>query len=409
MKTTVWLAWKLWWTRQTLFGGSAPLALLGLVLGVASLVASMAVMSGFESTLKEAMSDVTGHVTVMRRPRSLDPWQELEARLKALEPTLESTMRFTYVEAIAAKKGQVLGVMIQGVDPERVHSVLHFDNRLKEGQIDFSSGDGKSGALVGQGVARRLGLKVGDHFKVIVPLTKELDPSQFTRQMSEFVVKGILDLGKYDWNQRFILTDLKSSQALAQMPPERYTGLTLKFKDIDYARTAAFHLSQEMGSQYFIRDWRDVNENLFEAVKYERVVIFFVVLVIVIVSAFNVSSTLLVNVVRRYSDIAILKALGLSQKKILQIYSMQGLILGGCGLVAGILLGFFLCFLFSIYQTKLGLISGDVYKVEAIHVEIRMIDLFVVSLCTLVICFLATLAPARRGARLEPVEGLRYG
>jgi lipoprotein-releasing system permease protein len=87
MKTTLWLAWKLWWTRQTLFGGSAPLALLGLVLGVASLVASMAVMSGFESTLKDAMSDVTGHVTVMKRPRSSDSWQELEARIRALDRT----------------------------------------------------------------------------------------------------------------------------------------------------------------------------------------------------------------------------------------------------------------------------------------------------------------------------------
>lgn len=409
MKTTLWLAWKLWWTRQTLFGGSAPLALIGLVLGVASLVASMAVMSGFESTLKTAMADVTGHVTIMKRPRTQEPWQELEAKIRHLEPTLESAMRFIYVEAIVARKGQVLGVMVQGLDPERVQTVLHFQNRLREGRFDFSAVHGIPGAMIGQGVARRLGLKIGDRFRAIVPLANDIDPSQFTRQMAEFVVQGILDLGKHDWNQRFILTDLKSSQHLAQFSEDRYTGLTLKFKDINYARTAAFHLAQELGSTYFIRDWRDVNENLFEAVKYERVVIFFVVLVIVIVSAFNVSSTLLVNVVRRYSDIAILKALGLSKKRVLQIYSAQGLILGALGLGCGILLGLILCFLFSVYQTKLGLISGDVYKVESIQVEIRAIDLFVVSVSTLLICFLATLAPARRGAQLQPVEGLRYG
>lgn len=409
MKTTFWLAWKLWWTRQTLFGGSAPLSLLGLILGVASLVASMAVLSGFESTLRSAMADVTGHVTVMKRGRVQDSAEKTEERIRKIEPTLLNAMRFTYVEALVAKNGQILGVMIQGVDSQKVKEVLNFESRLQSGSTDFSSVEGSPGALIGQGIARKLNLKVGDRFKVVVPITKDLDPSQFTRQMGEFVVKGILDLGKYDWNQRFIMTDIKVSQHLAQVPEERYTGLILKFSDIHYARTAAFHLNEELGSSYYIRDWRDINENLFEAVKYERVVIFFVVLVIVIVSAFNVSSTLFVNVVRRYSDIAILKALGMSKKQVLQIYSIQGLILGALGLGFGILLGLILCGLFSYYQTRLGLISGDVYKVDSIHVEVRWIDLFFVSLSTLAICFMATLAPARRGARFQPVEGLRYG
>lgn len=409
MKNTFWLAWKLWWTRQTLFGGSAPLSLVGLVLGVGSLVASMAVLSGFESTLRSAMADVTGHVTVMKRGRVQDPYEEIEGRIKKLEPTLLSTMRFTYIEAIAAKSGQVLGVVVQGVDVTKMKEVLRLENRLIDGSLDFASAGPTPGALLGKGVARKLGVSIGDRIRVVVPISKELDPSQFTRQMAEFVVKGILDLGKYEWNQRFILTDLKSSQQLAKVTEDRYTGLILRFSDIEYARTAAFHLNQELGSAYYIRDWRDANENLFEAVRYERVIIFFVVLVIVIVSAFNVSSTLFVNVVRRYADIAILRAIGMSKRKVLQIYSIQGLILGGIGLIFGVIFGLILCFLFSYYQTRLGLIDGAVYKVDSIQVELRWIDLLAVSLSTLMICFLATLAPARRGARLEPIEGLRHG
>lgn len=409
MRMTLWLAWKLWWTRKTFFGGSAALSLFGLVLGVACLVASMAVMSGFENTLRSAMADVSGHVTVIQRSRSQSPWEETESKIKSVEPSLVSSMRFTYSEGIVAREGQVLGVVIQGLDQDRVKQVLRLEDRLRSGEMRFQKDQQASGALIGLGVAQRLGLSVGDKFKVVVPISHEMDPQQFKRQVGEFIVRGILDLGKHDWNQRFIITDIETSQKLAQVDSSKYTGLLLRFSNLDYARTAAFNLSDKLGSGFYVRDWRDVNENLFEAVKYERVVIFFVVLVIVIVSAFNVSSTLFVNVVRRYSDIAILKSLGLPSAQILRIYSLQGLIIGTFGLFFGILLGFILCGLFSFYQTRLGLISGDVYKIDSIHIDIRMIDLLAVSIATLMICFLATYAPARRGAQLDPVEGLRYG
>lgn len=405
-KSLSWIAWRLLISRKTLFGGSAPLSLLGLILGVAALVASMAVMSGFESTLKNAMADVSGHAQVVKRSRFPDDWKELESRIRQAEPTLVDSSRFVFIEAILAREGKISGILIQGVDPDRVNKVLNFKSRVVSGSVDLSPESSTPLALIGKGLAKNMDLKVGDHFRVVVPVADAVDPSAFKRRVGEFQVQGILDLGKYDWNERFILTDLKAAQEVAAIG-DRYSGLILRFEDINYARKAAFNLSQVMGSPYWVRDWRDANENLFEAISVERPGIFFVVLIITLVAAFNVSSTLFVNVVRRYKDIAILKTVGLSQKDIVKIFALQGFFMGGIGLFFGFLLGFILCLLFQFAQSRLGLVAGEVYRLDAIDLNIRWVDSLAICIATLLICFVATLAPARRGGKLSPVEGLR--
>ncbi len=384
------------------------LSLVGLILGVGALVASMAVMSGFESTLRSAMTDVTGHVQLVKRATFQEPWQELEARIRKQEPSLVSSVRFLRTEAVLAHQGVIQGVMIQGIDEERAGEVLNFSSRLIEGSLDLKEGGGKTPALIGKRIAQRVGLKIGDTFRVVMPIPDPIDSGRFQRRIVEFQVRGILDMGKTEWNERMIISTLATAQKLVQIG-DRYSGLLLKFQDINYARTAAFNLSQTLGPSYWVSDWRDLNENLFEAVKIERVVIFFVVLIIVVVASFNVSSTLFVNVVQRYADIAILKALGLPQKSILKIFSLQGILMGGVGLGLGTLFGLLLCAGFTVLQNTMGLLSGSVYRIDSIQVELRFVDWIFIALATMLICFVATLAPALRGSKLNPVEGLKYG
>ncbi|MBO9667181.1 MAG: ABC transporter permease [Bdellovibrio sp.] len=402
----LWIALKLFLSKKTLFGGSAPLALFGLILGVASLVVSMAVMSGFESTLQTAMTDVSGHVQVVKRSRFPDNWLELEERIKKIEPSLQGATRFVFVEGIMAHGGQISGVLLEGIDKARVNSTLRLQSRVQAGSADISVPSDVPLALIGSGLAKKMSLNVGDVFRVVLPIADASDPSNFQRKVGTFKVQGILELGKYDWNERFVVTDLATAQQVA-MIGERYTGLMLRFKDPTYARQAGFHLSQTLGAPYWIRDWRDSNENLFDAVAVQRPAIFFVVSVIIFVAAFNISSTLLVNVVQRYKDIAILKTVGLSRKDVIKIFTFQGLIMGALGLAGGFVLGLILCVLFNFAQSRLGLISGAVYRVDSIEVNVRFVDTLAICASTMLICFLATLAPARRGADLNPMEGLR--
>lgn len=408
----IFIAWKLLFTRKFILEGSTPLSLLGLVLGVACLLVSMAVMSGFEATLKKTMTDMTGHIQVIDRKPTKPFWMDFENELKTIEPRLESSTRFVYIESVLASQGQIVGISLQGLDSERYKKVVSLDQRLVSGTSDISfitEGEAEvAQALIGKGIARRLKTKIGDKINIIVPISDSVDPSTFRRHSEEFRVSGILDFGKFEWNERLVITDISAAQKLAAIG-DRYTGLIVKLNDDSDIRGAAFKMAQKLGPQYIIRDWRDVNENLFDAVEIERVVIFFVILIIVIVAAFNISSTLYVGVVQRNSDIAILKTLGVSRKQILKIFTIQGVFLGMIGVLFGLILGVLLCQGFMILQNQFEIIPGSVYKIDGIMIKIRMIDVIAITLATLVISFLATLAPALRSSRLSVVEGLRYG
>ncbi len=408
-KTIWWISLKLLFSRRSLFGGSSPFAFIGLVLGVAALVVSMGVFAGFESTLKNSMIDVSGHVQIVKRSRFQDDWQELVLRIKQAEPDLLGAGRFIFLEAVTAHRGKISGILIQGLDVEHTKEVLNFSSRVIEGQGDLGGAhDGVPAALIGRGLAKKLGLKVGDQFRAVVPVASSSEASEFRRKVGVFQVRGILELGKFEWNERFVMTDLATAQEIAEIG-DRYTGLVLKFKDAENARQSAFRLSQILGAPYWVRDWRESNENLFQAIAVERVVIFFVVFIIVIVAAFNIASTLYVSVMQRYSDIAILKTIGMPERQVRQIFSIHGVVIGALGLGAGFILGWLLCLGFTWVEAHYSLMAGSVYKVEGIAARLRLLDLLAISVATLLICFVATLAPAKKGARLTPVEGLRYG
>ncbi len=400
-----WLSFRMLKT-QTLRGGTGILALVGLTVGVASLVVAMAVMSGFQSTLQRAVIDVSGDMMVMKRGKISEPWQEFEDRIRSVESSLVSSTRFLMVEAVAAGQGQISGVLIQGLDFDRVEGVLNLKSRMTEGRIEDVRELPES-ALVGAGLAKRYHLKIGDSLKVVVPVADEFDPNSFRRKVASVTVRGILDLGKYEYNERYVVVPLKLAQDLASVG-DKYQGLILKFQDSEKARAIAGRLSETLGVGYWVKDWREINENLFAAVEIERPVIFFVLLVIVIVAAFNVSSHLFVGVIEKYAFVSVLRTFGLSRNQVLKLFSIQGVLLGFLGVFLGVALGLIFCSLVMYGQTHFGLLPGSVYKLDKIDVQVRFVDLIFIVVATMVICFLSTLAPARKGASLNPVDGLKY-
>lgn len=419
MKLYIWLASKMLLAKSShLFSLSGLNALIGLILGVSCLVVSMAVMSGFESTLQKSVADVTGHVQVVIRSHEIqakeEGKQEIVERIKKLEPSFIAATRFTYLEAVIAHKGRVSGVVLQGLDDGDVQNVLNLKSRLKDGKFDLSTvirtedgGEEKlPQAIVGVGLAKDLDLKIGDKFRVVMPLKNDIDPTQFRRKLGAFQVSGIVDLGKHEYNQRMILTSLPATQKLAEIG-NRYSGLLLKFQDINRARDIATVIGRELGLSYSVRDWREANENLFEAVGIEKMIVFFVIMVIVIAAAFNVASTLYVNVISRYTEIGLLKSLGVSQKGILKIFSLQGVLIGAIGTLAGLIFGIVLCYFVAWIESYYSILPGSVYKLDHIDLSIRVFDVLLISVVTLFICFFATLAPAFRGSRLSPIEGIK--
>lgn len=404
MRLNFWIAYRLLFSRQILFGGSAPLAFFGLTLGVAALVASMAVMSGYVETLKTAMTDVTGDLQLVRRGKLAEDWSVFSSRIKQQEPRIEAMMRFANAEAVLARKGQVSGVLFQGVEEESLQKILNINKRVKHGKIQLAEDQ----ISIGTGLAKKNSITVGEKIYLVVPLATPFDSSGFKRQAKEFTVTAIIDFGKNDWNERLVMGNLKSLQQLTEIG-DRYTGAFIKLKNRDLANDVAGNLVAQLGSGFSVMTWYDVNRNVFEAVVIERAVIFFVVLLIVIVAAFNISSTLYVFIRQKYADIAILKTLGLSQKKIQMIFLSQGIIVGTLGTIVGVILGYALCFGFMYLQERYSLISGSVYKIDKIYTEVRLIDLITICIATQLICLVAAYFPAYRGSHLEVIEGLKNG
>ena len=402
IKFKFWLSGRLLFNKQILFGGSAPLSFLGLVLGVAALVASMSVMRGFENSLKQAMIDVTSDIQIIKKGKLIESWDEFAADIQKIDPSIQKIARFAYTEAVIAAKGKVSGVLIQGFDFEQVGEILNLRSRVREGSLDSPSGT----IAIGQGLAKRYSLKINDEVYLAVSLATPFEDDNFKRQAKPYKISAILDFGKNDWNERLILSHLPDFQDLTQIG-DRYTGAFVKIEDSDKAPELSLKIESELGSRYAVLNWYEVNKNLFKAVKYESIVIFFVVFLIVIVAAFNISSTLYVLIRQRYQDIAILKALGSTQRNIQIIFVMQGLLVALLGCLFGFATGYMLSQGFMFLQSQYPLISGSVYKIDRIDIQLSWIDFFLIFVATTVACLLATYPPARKGSRLTVVEGLR--
>lgn len=386
------------------FGGSAPLSFLGLVVGVAALVVSMAVMSGYAETLKVAMTDTTGDLQIVKRGRLIEDWRLISNKIKSSDKRIKGMMRFAHTEAVMAHRGQVSGVLVQGVEEAELQTVLNIKKRVKQGELLLD----QDKIAVGLGLAKKYSLKTGEKIYLVVPLATPFGDAGFKRKSKEFVVSAIVDFGKNDWNERLILSQLKSVQEITEIG-SRFTGFFIKLDNRESANEVALNLNEKLGSGFSIMTWYDINRNMFEAVAIERAVIFFVVFLIVIVAAFNISGALYVFIRQKYADIAILKSLGMSSQKIKAVFMSQGVIVATAGTLLGITFGYILCFGFMFLQDHYALISGAVYKIDKIYTEIRLLDLFVICLATQLICLLATYFPAKKGSALEVVEGLKNG
>lgn len=402
LKFKFWLSRRLLFNKQILFAGSAPLSFLGLVLGVAALVASMSVMRGFENSLKKAMIDVTSDIQIVKKGKLIESWDEFAADIQKIDPSIQKIARFAYTEAVIATKGKVSGVLIQGLNFDQVSEILNLNSRVREGSLSAPAGS----IAIGQGLAKRFSLKINDEVYLAVSLATPFEDDNFKRQAKAFKVSAILDFGKNDWNERLILSQLPDFQELTQIG-DRYTGAFVKIQDSDRAPELSQKIENELGSRYAVLNWYEVNKNLFKAVKYESVIIFFVVFLIVIVAAFNISSTLYVLIRRRYQDIAILKALGSTQRNIQIIFVLQGVFVAFLGCLFGFAVGYLLSQGFMFLQSQYSLISGSVYKIDRIDILLSWIDFFLIFIATTFACLLATFSPARKGSQLTVVEGLR--
>jgi lipoprotein-releasing system permease protein len=381
------------------------LSSLGVILGVTCLVLTMSVVSGVQKLIQDSITDLTGHMLVIYREKNFDP-EELHEKMKKITPDYQKLTPFISPQGIIVNKGEILGIVIHGIQKSSALGVIHPDKRVIAGKFNIGKKDDLYEAVVGKEIAKKLKIKVGDTFQVVIPKPSIEKVQSFNPVVQKFVLTGILDFGKYDYNEKVILTSDVAVQDLLNVNKDEYVGAYLKFKDVDKVPKLSKNVAEELGPDYRVRDWRELNYNFFSAVELEKVVIFIVVLFIVIVASFNVSSSVFVSVLRKFGDISILKTLGASPKFLIQLFVLQGTLMGIVSSLIGIVLGIALSMV--VRYTDLVDVPGDVYKFDHLPIDIRFGDLAAIFIVTVLICFVSSILPARRGSKLKPVEGLKY-
>ncbi len=385
------------------------LATAGIALGVMALVVVIAVMTGFESELQKRILGIESHVLVMRYGQPISQIQQTVARVEAVNG-VKSAVPFIYTQVMLRSADGVTGSVLKALDPARpgppivVDGHRSLDAALKDAAPDERRGV-PPGIVIGRVTAKTLKVGIGDPVYIISPLGKGGAANQMPAVL-RFRVAGIFETGMNEYDGAMAFVRLDVAQKMLQMPGEA-TGLEVRVNDIYQARQIAEAIIARIGLPFWARDWMQMNRNLFSMLRLQKAVMFIILTLIILVAAFNIASALIMMVMEKTGDIAILKTMGATNRHIRRIFVFKGLVIGCLGTAIGGLLGFVLCAILKRYPfIKL---PGDVYFLTTLPVSLDFSDLLTISLCTVAICFLATLYPAASASALDPVDGIRYG
>ena len=385
------------------------LSVVGVTIGVTALIVVIAVMAGFESDLKTRIMGIEPHLIIENRKGPLDQYAEL-TRMAADHPSVKAAWPVVELQVILKSETGVAGAMIKGVDPAAAASGLSLDSltSLENNAPGRTSGTRRTilpPIVIGRDLARTLGLLKGDTLFVVSP-RGTLAPVGYVPSMKRFVVAGFFETGMYEYDGSLAFIHLLDAQALAHLKSSA-NAVEVRVTNIFDADAIGHDLLALMGPDYAFKDWMQVNKNLFSALKLEKSAMFITLSLIILIATFSIASSLVMMVMEKTKDIAILRTLGATKRSIRKMFVFQGMVIGVTGTSAGVVLGTVLCIL----QRNYHLISlpGDVYYITALPVNLKFIDVAVVAVAALSICFLATLYPAFQAARLKPVEAIRYG
>lgn len=400
------------------------ISVLGIFLGVAALIIVLAVMNGFEEDLRTKILGIKSHIeltTDMGGP--MKNYRDVREKIAGIEGVVATTP-FIYTQAMIRNDNGVTGVVIRALDTASAFHVINL-GKIKEGSLDdlnkipqdiaadySDNGVPPDGIVIGKEMARNMGIFLYDTITIISPVSIAT-PAGMVPRMGKFVVVGIFESGFYEYDSTLAYLSLPGCQKFLQMG-DTVTGIDIKVNDIYKADVIARKIQSELGFPFWAQNWMQMNKNLFSALKLEKRVMFIILSLIVLVAAFNIISALIMIVMEKNKDIAILKSMGATSRSIMKIFIYQGLIIGvigtflGCaaGLAVALNLQKVSLFVEKVFNFKF--LPGDVYYLSELPSKVNYSDVAIIVAGTLLICFLSTIYPSLKASKTDPAEALRY-
>lgn len=388
-----------------------------MAIGVMTICIVQAVMTGFEEDLRDRILGFNPQIVLMSHAGIVRDPSELEVLVESV-PGVAAASPFVYGQVMLASENGVMGGIVRGVVPEKIDDVVEIGRHITQGSADQLGQpmavevlleDGietleVSQVMLGFELAAALGVRVGDWINLMSPAATPTALGAIPR-IKRFAVGSIFDSGMYDYDATVIFLALPDAQSFLKMG-ETVTGLEVRVSDLDRTRATARAIEAEVGFPIYARDWLEVNRNLFVAFELEKLVQFIVLLLIVTVAAFNIAASLIMVVMEKRKDIAVLKAMGATNRAVAAIFVFKGAMIGITGTLVGVLGGLAGSLLLERYQFID--LPKDVFYVSTVPIHLELGNFVAVASASILICMLATLYPAWQAARLAPVEVIRY-
>ncbi|MDR2050452.1 MAG: ABC transporter permease [Deltaproteobacteria bacterium] len=399
--------------RQTFISIISIFSMVGVALGVASLIVAMGIMNGFTRELREKIMGATAQIVVYNAHEGMRDYERIRSLLLNV-PGVENVTPFLYTELAISTPGGVKGLMTRGIDPAGGPLSINMLNNLVSGSLsnlsrqareeDSSAEAPPDGIIIGQELASSLRVGLGSRVNLLAPSGRRSSAGVAPR-VAPFVIAGTFSTGMLQFDTSLGFVSLEAARSLMGIRDELVSGLELSIADPFKADSVAEELNRLLGGRYTIRTWMESNINVFAALRLEKLAMGIVLFLIVLVASFSIVASLIMLVMEKTRDIAVLMSMGARKESIRKIFRLQGLIIGLLGTAVGFGAGYLLCFLLRRY--KFIKLPEGAYPMNYVPVLLQWQDLLSIALGAVLICYLATLYPAGQAARLVPAEALR--
>jgi lipoprotein-releasing system permease protein len=391
--------------KQGFISVITAISILGIMIGVMALIVVLAVMNGFREDLMKKILGVNSHLLILSYKGGISDTERVIQEALEVDGVLSATA-VVYSQVMIKNYGNISGAVLRGIDPATVGTVIDIGSMIRGGSVDLlkDSGTDPPGIILGSQLSKQIGAAPGDTVTLVSPIGK-LTPLGRVPSEGQFKVKALFESGMYEYDSSMVYLSLPDAQDFLSLGDE-VTVIELKVKDIDQSDTIGKGIQEKLGYPYWTKDWKMMNRSLFSALKLEKATMFIILTMIVLVGALNIISSLVMMVMEKNRDIAILRTMGASPKSIMSIFIFQGLFVGLIGTLLGLMSGSFLCHILARY--KFIKLPPDIYYISTLPVRMEWLDVISIVFGAVIISFLATIYPSWQASKVNPVEALRY-